>query len=57
MMNSILKRFVGLTAASSTTLVLFTAVVGLADEDKAALLAAQSVRGNQVAEATTAIRR
>jgi hypothetical protein len=57
MTNSILKRIVGLTAAASTTLVLFTAVVALADDDKAALVAAKSVRGNPVAQATTSVRR
>jgi len=57
MTNSILSRAIGLAAAVSTTLVLFSAVVSLADSDKASLQAAQSVRGTQVAQVTAPTRR
>ena len=51
MTNSILKHAVALGAAFTTTLVVFSSVVSLADGDKAALVAAKSVRGTQVAQA------
>lgn len=54
MTNSILKHAVALGAAVTTTLVLFSAVAALADEDKAALVVAKSVRGSQVAQAAVA---
>ncbi|HQR71415.1 MAG TPA: hypothetical protein PLE54_12475 [Burkholderiaceae bacterium] len=57
MTNSILKHAVALGAAITTTLVLFSSVAALADNDKAALVAAKSVRGTQVVQSTSAIRR
>lgn len=57
MTNSILKHVVALSAAVATTLVLFTSVASLADDDKAALVAAKSVRGAQVAQAPAALAR
>ncbi|NWG76357.1 MAG: hypothetical protein HXY24_17435 [Rubrivivax sp.] len=42
MPNPILSRIVAAIAALSTTLVLFSAVVGIAAEDRARLAAAQS---------------
>jgi hypothetical protein len=57
MTNSILKRALAMTAAASTTLIVFSGVASLADGDKAALLAAKSPRGTQVAQATCATQR
>jgi hypothetical protein len=57
MTNPILKHAVALSTAVTTTLALFSAVASLANEDKAALVAAKSVRGTQVAHATSAVRR
>ena len=57
MTNSILKHAVALGAAVTTTLVLFSSVVALAGDDKAALIAAKSVRGTQVVQATSAVQR
>jgi hypothetical protein len=42
MTNSTIKQVIGLAAAASTTLVLFSAVVSIADDDKAALVAART---------------
>lgn len=56
MTNSILKHAAALGAALSTTLVLFSAVTSLADDDREALVAAKSVRGTQVAQTTSAHR-
>jgi hypothetical protein len=57
MTNSILKNAVALGGALATTLVLFSNVAALADSDKAALLAAKSVRGTQVAQSVSAVQR
>jgi hypothetical protein len=57
MTNSILKHAVALSAAITTTLVVFSSVASLADDDKAALLASKSVRGTQVAAATATAQR
>jgi hypothetical protein len=57
MRNSYFKHAVALGAAVTTTLILFSGVVALADEDKAALVAAKSVRGTQVVQATSAVQR
>jgi hypothetical protein len=57
MTNSILKRALAMTAAASTTLIVFSGVASLADSDKAALLATKSLRGTQVAQATSAAQR
>ncbi|MCU0764575.1 MAG: hypothetical protein MUF32_00755 [Burkholderiaceae bacterium] len=43
MSNELIKKTVALAAAASTTLVLFSAVVSIAKEDKVALAAARSV--------------
>jgi hypothetical protein len=43
MKNSIARKLIGLAAAASTTLVLFSAVVSIAKEDRMALAAARSV--------------
>ncbi|MGE5714304.1 MAG: hypothetical protein ACM32F_10540 [Betaproteobacteria bacterium] len=53
MTNSILKHAVALGAAVTTTFVLFNNVAALADNDKAALVAAKSVRGAQVAQSVS----
>ena len=57
MTNPILKHAMALTAAVATTFVVFSSVASLADSDKAALVAAQSVRGAQVAQTTSAMTR
>lgn len=57
MTNPILKHAVALGAAVTTTLVLFSSVASLAADDKAALVAAKSVRGTQVAQAQAALPR
>ncbi len=57
MTNSILKHAVALGAAVTTTLVLFSNVAALADHDKAALVAAKSLRGSQVAQSASAVQR
>ena len=57
MTNSILKHAVAIGAAVTTTLVLFSSVAALADNDKAALVAAKSVRGTQVVQSTSAVQR
>jgi hypothetical protein len=57
MTNSILKHAVAVGASVVTTLVLFSAVASLADDDKAALIAAKSVRGTQVVQAQAALSR
>jgi hypothetical protein len=51
MTNSILKRITGLAAAASTTLVLFSAVAGLADQDRDALALSKAGRTMLVANA------
>lgn len=57
MTNSILKHAVALGAAVTTTLVLFSSVAALADDDKAALVAAKSMRGTQLVHTTAAVQR
>ena len=57
MTNSYLKHAVALGAAVTTTLILFSGVVALADDDKAALVAATSMRGTQIVQATSAVQR
>ena len=57
MTNSILKHAVAFGAAITTTLVLFSNVAALADKDKAALVAAKSMRGTQLVQATSAVQR
>ena len=57
MTNSILKRAIAMTVAASTTLIVFSGVASLADSDKAALIAAKSLRGTQVAQAPAVVRR
>jgi hypothetical protein len=57
MTNPILKHAVALSAAVVTTFVVFSSVASLADEDKAALVAAQSMRGAQLAQTTSAMPR
>jgi hypothetical protein len=57
MTNSILKRALAMTAAAATTLIVFSSVASLADGDKAAVLAAKSLRGSQVAQTTSAAQR
>ena len=57
MTNTYFKHAVALGAAVTTTLILFSGVVALADDDKAALVAAKSVRGTQVVQATSAVQR
>jgi hypothetical protein len=57
MTNSILKHAVALGAAITTTLVLFSNVAALADHDKAALVAAKSMRSTQVAQSATTVQR
>lgn len=51
MNRNLLSRAAALLAASVTTLVVFSAVAGLADEDRAVLLAAK-VKPTVVAEAS-----
>jgi hypothetical protein len=54
MTNPILKRLTGLAAAACTTLVLFSAVAGLADKDRDALELAKVGRSTVVASAAPA---
>lgn len=48
-MDKLIKHAVAALAASATTLVLFSAVISLADDDKSALLAAR-VKPTAIAE-------
>jgi hypothetical protein len=57
MSKPILKHAAALTAAVATTFVVFISVASLADQDKAALVAANSVRGAQLAQAASAMQR
>lgn len=56
MTNSILKRLTGLAASACTTLVLFSGVASLADDDRNALELAKSGRSTVVASASAAAR-
>jgi len=56
MTNSILKRLTGLTAAACTTLVLFSAVASLADNDRKAVELAKAGRPTVLASAAAAAR-
>jgi hypothetical protein len=51
MTNSTIKHVIGLAAAACTTLVLFSAVAGLADNDRDAVQLAKAARGAVVASA------
>jgi hypothetical protein len=57
MTNPILKHAAALTVAVATTFAVFSSVASLADNDKAALVAAKSARGAQMAQATAAVQR
>lgn len=52
MTNSTIKHVIGLAAAACTTLVLFSAVAGLADKDRDAVQLAKSARATVVANAS-----
>ncbi len=51
MTQSPLKQVLGLAASAFTTLVLFSAVAGLADQDRDALQVAKAARATVVASA------
>ena len=51
MSSELIKKTVALAAAASTTLVLFSAVVKIAEKDKVALAEARSVRTTKLAAA------
>jgi hypothetical protein len=57
MTNPILKHAVALTVAVATTFAVFSSVASLADNDKAALVAAKSARGTQMAQVNSAMPR
>ena len=56
-MEKIITRVVAATAAGATTLVLFSAVVALADDDKARVIAARIKPTTIAAQSVDAIRR
>ncbi len=56
-MNQFIKHAVAASAAILTTLMIFTAVASLADEDKAALIAARIKPTTIAAQSVDAIKR
>ena len=56
-MEKFIKRVVAATAAGATTLVLFSAVVALADDDKARVIAARIKPTTIATQSVDAIRR
>lgn len=54
MTNSTIKHLIGLAAAACTTLVLFSAVASLADNDRDALQIAKTARATVVASTSAA---
>lgn len=54
MTNSTIKHLIGLAGAACTTLVLFSAVAGLADKDRDAVQLAKAARATVVASAAAA---
>jgi len=57
MTKSHLSQAVAAFAAAVTTLMVFSSVASPADDDKAALVAAKSVRGTQVVQATPSVQK
>ena len=56
-MEKFITRVVAAVASGATTLVLFSAVVSLADDDKARMLAARTKPTTVAAQSVNAIRR
>ena len=56
-MNALITKSIAAVAAAATTITLFAAVTSLADNDKAALVAAKSVRSTQVVASSLPVTR